>query len=80
MPQNMAHRLPTTGNLWRTEELGDLGYGSRAIKSLLDSGLLVRLRYGCYLRASLWNAQSASVRSRQLIHAHAHGTRTTSTP
>ncbi|MDQ0822852.1 very-short-patch-repair endonuclease [Arthrobacter sp. V4I6] len=71
--------LPGTGNMWRTEQLLDLGYGSRAIKSLLDNGALVRLRYGCYLRASLWNAQSQIVRSRQRIFAHAHGTRTTST-
>lgn len=71
--------LPTTGNLWRTEQLLDLGYGPRAIHSLLDSGALVRLRHGCYFRASLWHAQSPSARSRQLIYAHAHGTRTRST-
>ncbi|MET3921187.1 type IV toxin-antitoxin system AbiEi family antitoxin domain-containing protein [Arthrobacter sp. UYEF20] len=79
MPQNRSLELPPTGNLWRTEQLLDLGYGSRAIRSLLDSGTLIRLRHGCYLRASLWNAQSPAVRSRQLIYAHAHGTRTTST-
>jgi very-short-patch-repair endonuclease len=79
MPHNNTPTLPTTGNLWRTDQLIDLGYGSRSIKSLLDSGSLVRLRYGCYLRASVWNAQSPRVRSRQLIYAHAHGTRTTST-
>jgi very-short-patch-repair endonuclease len=79
MPHNNTPTLPTTCNLWRTDQLIDLGYGSRSIKSLLDSGSLVRLRYGCYLRASIWNAQSARVRSRQLIYAHAHGTRTTST-
>ncbi|MCU1522158.1 MAG: hypothetical protein JWM01_2963 [Arthrobacter sp.] len=70
--------LPPTGNLWRTEQLLDLGYGSRAIRALLDSGALIRLRYGCYLRASLWAAQSSRIRSRQLIFAHAHGTLTTS--
>jgi very-short-patch-repair endonuclease len=79
MPQNNIPVLPSTGNLWRTDQLLDLGYGSRAIKLLVGSGVLVRLRYGCYLRASLWNAQSRRVRSRQLIYAHAHGTRTTST-
>ncbi|AXJ09826.1 type IV toxin-antitoxin system AbiEi family antitoxin domain-containing protein [Arthrobacter sp. PM3] len=79
MPQNHSPSLPATGNLWRTEQLLDLGYGPRAIRSLLDSGALVRLRYGCYIRASLWNAQSAPARGRQLIFAHAHGTRTTST-
>jgi hypothetical protein len=71
--------LPPAGNLWRTEQLLDLGYGWRAIRSLLDSGVIVRLRYGCYIRASLWRAQSPTVRSRQLIYAHAHGTCTTST-
>ncbi|MBP1137725.1 very-short-patch-repair endonuclease [Arthrobacter sp. PvP023] len=79
MPHLNSPALPTTGTLWRTDQLIDLGYGSRSIKSLLDSGSLVRLRYGCYLRASVWNAQSVRVRSRQLIYAHAHGTRTTST-
>lgn len=71
--------LPLTGNLWRTEQLLELGYGSRAIRSLLESGTLVRLRHGCYIRASVWLAQSQDARSRQLIFAHAHGTRTTST-
>ncbi|MDQ1056983.1 very-short-patch-repair endonuclease [Arthrobacter globiformis] len=79
MPKNNTPVLPPTGNLWRTDQLIDLGFGSRSIKSLLDSSSLVRLRYGCYLRASVWDAQSARVRSRQLIYAHAHGTRTTST-
>ena len=50
--------LPPTGTLWRTEQLLDLGYGSRAIRSLLESGTLVRLRHGCYIRASVWLAQS----------------------
>ena len=79
MSQNPSLQLPPTGNLWRTEELLDLGYGSRTIRSLLDSGALVRLRHGCYIRASLWNAQGPDGRSRQRIFAHAHGTRTTST-
>ncbi|MGX9902294.1 type IV toxin-antitoxin system AbiEi family antitoxin domain-containing protein [Arthrobacter sp. SA17] len=79
MTQREALSMPATGNIWRTEQLLDLGYGSRAIKALLDSGCLVRLRHGCYLRASIWNEQSPAVRSRQLIYAHAHGTRTTST-
>ncbi|XAS68551.1 hypothetical protein V3C33_04390 [Micrococcaceae bacterium Sec5.7] len=70
--------LPENGNLWRTEQLLELGYNSRAIRLLLTSGSIVRLRYGCYIRASLWNAQKQTVRSRQLVLAHAHGTRTTS--
>lgn len=79
MTQNRSLALPAAGNLWRTEELLNLGYSSRSIRSLLDSGALVRLRYGCYIRASLWNAQPPALRSRQLIFAHAHGTLTTST-
>ena len=78
MTGNHALQLPPAGNLWRTEQLLELGYGSRGIRQLLDSGSLIRLRYGCYIRASHWNAQSPPSRSRQLIHAHAHGTRTTS--
>jgi very-short-patch-repair endonuclease len=45
----------------------------------VDRGGLVRLRYGCYVRASLWEKQSPTVRGLQLIHAHAHGTLTTTT-
>jgi len=79
MQQNDEPQLPPTGNLWRTDQLLELGYGSRSIRSLVGSGALVRLRYGCYARASVWEAQPARARSRQLIYAHAHGTRTTST-
>ncbi|MFF2243231.1 type IV toxin-antitoxin system AbiEi family antitoxin domain-containing protein [Arthrobacter sp. NPDC058130] len=79
MPSTALLKLPPSGNLWRTEQLLDLGYGSRAIRSLLESGTLVRLRHGCYARAGLWHAQPPAVRSRQLIFAHAHGTLTTST-
>lgn len=78
MTQNHVPGLPPKGNLWRTEQLLDCGYGQRAIRQLLESGALVRLRHGCYIRASHWNAQSPPARSRLLIYAHAHGTRTTS--
>ncbi len=71
-------QLPETGNLWRTDQLHERGLNSRAIRLLLRHRKLVRLRYGCYLRAALWDKQSATMRSRQLIHAHAHGTLTTS--
>ncbi|MGP4031143.1 type IV toxin-antitoxin system AbiEi family antitoxin domain-containing protein [Pseudarthrobacter sp. 1C304] len=70
--------LPATGNLWRTEELLELGYGPRALRLHLEAGTLVRLRYGCYFRASVWRALSPEARSRQRIYAHDHGTRTTS--
>ncbi|HEX9088334.1 MAG TPA: type IV toxin-antitoxin system AbiEi family antitoxin domain-containing protein, partial [Arthrobacter sp.] len=78
MTQNHVPGLPPEGNLWRTEQLLDRGYGQRAIRQLLESGALVRLRHGCYIRASHWKAQSPPARSRLLIFAHAHGTRTTS--
>ena len=70
--------LPSTGNPWRTGQLHEKGLSSRAIRLLLQQGRLVRLRYGCYIRAELWEKQSAATRSRQLILAHAHGTLTTS--
>jgi len=70
--------LPSTGNLWRTGQLNEKGLNSRAIKALVLHGKLVRLRHGCYIRAELWEKQSTSVRSRQQIRAHAHGTLTTS--
>lgn len=70
--------LPDAGNLWRTGQLRENGLNSRAIKVLLKHKKLVRLRYGCYIRGELWDKQSATIRSKQLIHAHAHGTLTTS--
>lgn len=71
--------LPATDNLWRTAQLRAAGLNSRAVRRLVGSGELVRLRYGCYIRGALWGKQSATVRSVQLIHAHAYGTLTTST-
>lgn len=71
--------LPAAGNLWRTGQLQAAGLNSRAVRQLVSSGGLVRLRYGCYIRGALWEKQSASLRSVQLIHAHAYGTLTTST-
>ena len=70
--------LPSTGNMWRTAQLHENGLNSRAIKLLLKHGKLVRLRYGCYIRGELWDRQSATLRSLQLIYAHAYGTLTTS--
>ncbi|WP_045729972.1 type IV toxin-antitoxin system AbiEi family antitoxin domain-containing protein [Pseudarthrobacter chlorophenolicus] len=71
--------LPATGNLWRTDQLRAEGLNSRAVRQLVSSGDLVRLRHGCYIRAAVWAKQSASLRSVQLVHAHAYGTLTTST-
>lgn len=70
--------LPSSGNLWRTGQLHEEGLNSRAIKLLLRHKKLVRLRYGCYIRGELWDKQTAAIRSKQLIQAHAHGTLTRS--
>ncbi|WP_120519543.1 type IV toxin-antitoxin system AbiEi family antitoxin domain-containing protein [Arthrobacter celericrescens] len=71
-------QLPPTGSLWRTDQLHAAGLNSRAIAVLVRHRELIRLRYGCYIRAALWNGQKPWIRSEQLILAHAHGTRTTS--
>lgn len=65
--------------MWRTDELLRLGYNSRSIKYLLDSGELRRMRYGCYMRASAWESMGPHSRALERIRAHAHGTLTTST-
>ncbi|MFK0007894.1 hypothetical protein ACIQTZ_12655 [Paenarthrobacter sp. NPDC090520] len=78
MANNDPKPLPNDINLWRTSELHADGFNDRTIASLVCGGTLVRLRRGCYIRASVWNAQKPWVRSRQLIAAHAHGTLTTS--
>lgn len=78
-PHPKAHLLPSAGNLWRTADLIDQGVGHRTIASLVAAGVLVRLRYGCYVRGSEWEHQSPRWRSLQMIHAHALATRTTST-
>ncbi|MFJ4171852.1 hypothetical protein ACIPY3_20285 [Paenarthrobacter sp. NPDC089714] len=71
--------LPARGNMWRTEQLLGMGHNSRSIKALLDSGQIHRLRYGCYIRTSRWDALGPRQRALQRIAAHAHGTLTTST-
>ena len=78
MTPSQPPSLPEKGNVWRTDQLHAHGLNSRAIQSLVSQGKLVRLRYGCYIRAALWEKQSAWLRSTQLIYAHAHGTLTTS--
>lgn len=78
MTATRSDLLPTRGNLWRTQELLDVGVGKRTITAFVADGTLVRLRQGCYVRGSSWLNQPPSVRNLQLIHAHAHGTRTTS--
>ncbi|UKA55007.1 type IV toxin-antitoxin system AbiEi family antitoxin domain-containing protein [Arthrobacter sp. FW305-BF8] len=70
--------LPVAEDLWRTDQLLQCGLNSRAIAQLVRDGTLVRVRRGCYARGGWWTGLSAGARRRQLIHAHAHGTRTTS--
>jgi very-short-patch-repair endonuclease len=70
-------QLPA-GNMWRTQELLSAGLHARAVARLMCSGDLVRARRGCYVRAIWWNGLKPGTRSRYLIHAHAHGTLTTS--
>ncbi|PRB41233.1 hypothetical protein CQ020_12305 [Arthrobacter sp. MYb23] len=74
-----ASALPARGYMWRTDELLRFGLNSRNIKALVDSGELLRLRYGCYIRANQWKALGPRRRATERILAHAHGTLTTST-
>lgn len=78
MTKTAPSELPSGINLWRTSELNEAGFNARAIARMVQSGVLVRLRRGCYIRGRIWAAQKPWVRSRQLIAAHAHGTLTTS--
>lgn len=77
MTRITQRKLPEGMDLWRTEELHAAGFNDRKIAALVRSGVLVRLRRGCYIRGSTWEAQKPWIRSRQLIAAHAHGTLTT---
>lgn len=79
MSNTPSRGLPAGTDLWRTEELLEAGLNARAIAAMARSGMLVRLRRGCYIRGSIWARQKPWMRSRQLIAAHAHGTLTTST-
>nr|WP_167267443.1 type IV toxin-antitoxin system AbiEi family antitoxin domain-containing protein [Paenarthrobacter ilicis] len=74
-----APNLPLRGYMWRTDELLRMGFNSRRIRDLVGSGGLLRLRYGCYIRASTWESLSPGGQARERIMAHAHGTLTTST-
>ncbi|BCW37806.1 hypothetical protein StoSoilA2_38620 [Arthrobacter sp. StoSoilA2] len=75
----LVHLLPVRGYMWRTDELLRFGLNSRKVKALVDSGELHRLRYGCYIRGSKWNALGPRRQAKERILAHAHATLTTST-
>lgn len=64
--------------VWRTGQLCDAGFGSRAIGRLVANGELVRLRYGCYVRGSFWSSLSAAARPRHRILIHNFATLNTS--
>lgn len=70
--------LPSRGYMWRTDELLRFGLNARRIKALVDAGEMQRLRYGCYIRTSKWNALGPRRQAMERIVAHAHGTLTTS--
>lgn len=71
-------QLPTNADLWRTEELLQAGFTWPAIRQLVATGVIMRLRRGCYGRASTWAALGKPAQSRFLVAAHAHGTLCTS--
>ncbi|MCM0615928.1 DUF559 domain-containing protein [Paenarthrobacter sp. TYUT067] len=74
-----ASALPSRGHMWRTDELLRFGLNSRNIKALVDSGELLRLRYGCYILSDTWKALGPRRQALERILAHAHGTLTSST-
>lgn len=65
--------------MWRTDELLRFGLNSRNIKAFVDSGELLRLRYGCYILSDTWKALGPRRQALERILAHAHGTLTSST-
>lgn len=74
-----SRKLPAHANMWRTEQLAAAGFTSRSIGRLVQEGLLVRLRRGCYVRGDWWATLHPDAQGRVRVHAHSHGTLTTST-
>ncbi|GAA4657097.1 type IV toxin-antitoxin system AbiEi family antitoxin domain-containing protein [Arthrobacter cryoconiti] len=64
--------------VWRTAQLREAGFGDRAIRRLLEQGILARLRYGCYVRAAWWNGLSLDARRLNRVLLHAFATLTSS--
>lgn len=79
VPDLLAELLPGAANLWRTEELRDEGISARQLERLTARGAILRLRRGCYVRASFWATLDREGASRTRIDAYAHRTLTTST-
>ncbi|MHA7270911.1 type IV toxin-antitoxin system AbiEi family antitoxin domain-containing protein [Arthrobacter sp. HLT1-20] len=62
--------FPTRRIVWRTGQLSEAGFSDRAIKALIECGEILRLRQGCYVRASYWHRQSAIRRERLTVVLH----------
>lgn len=68
-----ASRLPDGENAWRTRQLTDAGINASAINTLLEHGLLTRVRYACYVRSTYWKSLTPKEQSKTRIFLHAHG-------
>ncbi|MFQ4149608.1 hypothetical protein AAGW05_13080 [Arthrobacter sp. LAPM80] len=66
-------RLPANEHAWRTRQLNDSGLNPAAIEVLLDTGVLIRIRRGAYVRAAYWESldQLHRDKARIILHAHA---------
>ncbi|MGO4385403.1 type IV toxin-antitoxin system AbiEi family antitoxin domain-containing protein [Specibacter sp. RAF43] len=66
-------RLPDNEQAWRTGQLNDLGLNAEAIGRLVGARAVVKVRYGCYVRAAYWDTfdRHGQDRLRILLHAHA---------
>lgn len=73
-----AAAFPAKRVIWRTEHLRDAGFSSRSLDRLIRDGVILRMRRGCYARASWWQKLSANGRLRQRIRIHQYCTLATS--
>lgn len=60
-------------NTWRTSQLHDAGFDDRAIRRLVMTRQLLRVRLGTYIRSSYWDGLSHSEQDRVIIRSHAFG-------
>lgn len=73
-----AAAFPAKRVIWRTAQLRDAGLAWRSIQRLVTAGILIRVRFGCYVRASWWLGLSSEQRRRSRITVHQFSTLTTS--
>lgn len=73
-PQGTGHlaKLPSYEHAWRRAQLNDFGLNSQTIALLVDLGLLVRVRHGCYVRADYWHTLDERGQERLYVLLHAH--------